>query len=249
MIFWRVAKTAAGKGDFQGCGEFNPVLIFSQKENDNFSKPENKNLRDTENASNRRVMVLLFQPGAQVLASRWPCPTVKEDTAGCQKRFWSDGEQRRSTRLPDKHREFRETSNTFACRFYHRLSSKSPCEQLLQLTGAHISVMLRSNSGAVPIASAKCRVFLDDGRVLEGQTDADGFIQHEDVPPGDYELEVNGKKVGPLVPTIPKHLDRRILRLPEFFLFDDHPSSEVRDSPALSPDEDILAEAEGPPRK
>jgi hypothetical protein len=56
---------------------------------------------------------------------------VNEGTAGCKKRFWSDSEKRRSAHLPGAPRKFEETKDTFACRFYHRLTSKGPCERIL----------------------------------------------------------------------------------------------------------------------
>ena len=118
-----------GKGDYQGCSEFNPITLFSQTEQQKFSKPENSDERNTENASNRRVMTLLFRPGSEVLADRWPCPRVKEGVAGCKKRFWSDGEKRRGNRLQDVRREFEVTRDTFACRFYQRLISDSIFER------------------------------------------------------------------------------------------------------------------------
>ena len=117
-----------GKGDYQGCSEFNPVLIFSQKKNTELSKSSNSVLRNDANAPNRRVLVLLFQKGSKVDPANWPCPRATEGVAGCKKRFWSDGEARRSNRLPDKDRKFDDTKDTFACRFYHRLLTNSPCE-------------------------------------------------------------------------------------------------------------------------
>jgi hypothetical protein len=227
-----------GKGDYQGCSEFNPVLLFSQQEEEEFSKSENKQTRNEQNAPNRRVMVLLFQPLARITASKWPCPRAKEGTGACRKRFWSDGEQRRTKHLPDERREFRKTADTFACRFYHRLTDLSPCEQLLDLSGSHISVLLRSNSGAVPLTEIPYRIILEDGLPLEGKTGTEGLIQHEDVPPGDYELELKGEKVEVLVPTLPKHMDRRTLRVPNFFLFDDQPPGDL---PVIDPNEDVQA--------
>jgi len=118
---------SGGKGDFQGCSEFNPILMFSQEENARFSQPKNKPERDLENASNRRVVIFLFRPGVRVNAAAWPCPRAKEGTAGCRKRFWSDAAKRRT--FQEKRREFKDTRDTFACRFYDRLSSNSPCER------------------------------------------------------------------------------------------------------------------------
>ena len=125
-------QDAAGKADFQGCGEFNPLLIFSQQEDDEFQKAEDKTQRNAANAPNRRVMVLLFRPGSRVDPARWPCPRAKDGTSACRKRFWSDGEKRRSLRLAAE-RKFEETKDTFACRFYHRLAVSSPCERILRV--------------------------------------------------------------------------------------------------------------------
>ncbi len=127
-------KDPKGKGDYQGCSEFNPVRIFSDQQNQDFSDPDQKDARDEENAINRRVLILLFRPGVQVEPDAWPCPRAKEGGAGCKKRFWSDGEDRRSTRLPDQERKYQETRDTFACRFYDRLLTKSPCEDERQPT-------------------------------------------------------------------------------------------------------------------
>lgn len=117
---------ADGKGDIQGCGEFNPVLMFSKEENDAFSKPAKKAERDGENAPNRRVMALLYRPGSQVDPARWPCPSVKEGPEGCKKRFFADADKRRT--FQETRREFKDTKDTFACRFYQRQTEHSPCE-------------------------------------------------------------------------------------------------------------------------
>jgi hypothetical protein len=122
-----------GKGDYQGCSEFNPALIFSVKKNKEFESAQDKTLRNDANAPNRRVMVLLFQKGSKIDFTKWPCPRATEGVGGCRQRFWSDGEKRRSTRLADKDRAFDETEDTFACRFYHRLVTNSPCESALTL--------------------------------------------------------------------------------------------------------------------
>jgi len=110
------------KGDVQGCGEFNPIMVFSKSELASLPKDR----RDEENSANRRVMVLLFRPGSVVPPDKWPCPKIGEGTAGCKKRFWSDGEKRRSNQA--LRREFPITKDTLACRFYDRMVSSSPCE-------------------------------------------------------------------------------------------------------------------------
>jgi hypothetical protein len=120
---------AKGKGDYQGCGEFNPVMMFSAAEQKEFSKPARKSDRDRENAINRRVVIFLFRPGVRVDIEAWPCPRVKEGGAGCKKRFWSDADQRR--KFQAERRTVQADQDTFACRFYERLSNNSPCESLV----------------------------------------------------------------------------------------------------------------------
>lgn len=116
-----------GKGDFQGCGEFNPILMFSAAEQRAFSDPLRKEQRDEENATNRRVLVFLFRPGVRIKAAAWPCPRASEGSAGCRKRFWSDAATRRT--FQGKRRTLEDDKDTFACRFYDRLSNNSPCER------------------------------------------------------------------------------------------------------------------------
>jgi outer membrane protein OmpA-like peptidoglycan-associated protein len=128
---------SGGKGDFQGCGEFNPILIFSTEEQSAFdAAATNKDQpvlddRNDKNAPNRRVMILIFRKGSKVLPDKWPCPRVTEGVAGCKKRFFSDGEQRRSNHVAGADRKFDDSQDTFACRFYQRISDNSPCERIL----------------------------------------------------------------------------------------------------------------------
>ncbi len=115
------------KGDVQGCGEFNPLMVFSAREAREFSKPANRAARNDANAVNRRVLVYLFAPDTVVDESRWPCPTFKEGAAGCRKRFFVDADKRR--RSENARREYRFSHDTFACRFYDRFAGPSPCER------------------------------------------------------------------------------------------------------------------------
>jgi outer membrane protein OmpA-like peptidoglycan-associated protein len=129
------------KGDVQGCSRFNPLLVFNSEDEASFKEafanndqPTLRGDRDVRNSVNRRVMILIFKKGTQVLPAKWPCPTYKEGVAGCKKRFFKkdstgpDGDTRRSTHNPDADRKFELTRDTFACRFYQRISGeKSPC--------------------------------------------------------------------------------------------------------------------------
>lgn len=118
---------AGGKGDFQGCSEFNPLVRFSKDEESEFQKSADKTERNNQNAPNRRVLIFLFRPGAKVDPAAWPCPKAKDGPGDCKKRFYSDGEKRRSAQ--DARRVWGETRDTFACRFYDRLAFDSPCEK------------------------------------------------------------------------------------------------------------------------
>lgn len=115
-----------GKGDYQGCGEFNPVRMFSQEEKEAFDRANDKTERDEANAPNRRVNAYLFRPGCKVKPNKWPCSTSVSDAGACHKRFWSDAAKRR--KFQKERREFKDTQDTFACRFYQRIAASSPCE-------------------------------------------------------------------------------------------------------------------------
>ena len=162
---------AGGKGDRQGCSEFNPVLLFSQQEENRYEQSKSKNARNQANAPNRRVVVLLFRPGSRVTPARWPCPSVNEGVARCKKRFWSDGEKRRSTHLPDKQRLFEDSADLFACRFYHRLSTGSPCEGVLPI----FRVRLFDRFGR-PVPNAAYSVTIEDQAPVTGTANASGDI-------------------------------------------------------------------------
>ncbi len=126
------------KGDVQGCSRFNPLLLFSSEDEaayrHAFANKDGAVLRgkrDPANSPNRRVMLLVFRKGSQILPAKWPCPTYKEGAADCRKRFWSDGDTRRSTHDSGEERSFEDSPDTFACRFYQRISDQSPCNTIL----------------------------------------------------------------------------------------------------------------------
>jgi outer membrane protein OmpA-like peptidoglycan-associated protein len=115
---------AGGKGDVQGCGEFNPALVFSA--DDAAAYQQDHEGRDRANAPNRRVLVLLFPAGPPIETAHWPCPRVSEGTQGCRKRFWSDAAKRLANGA--QQRLYRNSHDTFACRFYDRLTRLTDCE-------------------------------------------------------------------------------------------------------------------------
>lgn len=231
--FLAQGQDSNGKGDYQGCSEFNPLLLFSEQEQQEYEGNQDNTQRNAENAPNRRVIVFLFQAGSRVNIDKWPCPSAEQGMEQCKKRFWHDGETRRSSRLPEERRKFEDTRDTFACRFYQRLSTLSPCEGAIPMpsTECHISVLLRSNSGAMALADRPYRIRLDDGRILGGRTDQDGLIIHTNVPPGDYPLELDCEETGTLVPTSPTNVERIPLRVINKMLF------EYGESDDTSPDD------------
>ena len=143
-----------GKGDYQGCSEFNPVMRFSQAEETELSRPANRDRRNEENAINRRVMVLLFRAGTRVEPVNWPCPRSNEGVEGCRRRFFVGGDQRRNPQA--LRREFPVTRDTFACRFYQRLVEVSPCEGIIPppipvLDGVSPIIFFKENTAATTI--------------------------------------------------------------------------------------------------
>jgi outer membrane protein OmpA-like peptidoglycan-associated protein len=171
------------KGDVQGCSRFNPLLLFSQEKEAEFKDADHEKdqgilaTRNADNASNRRVMILVFRKGSQVLPAKWPCPTFKEGSGGCKKRFFADGDTRRSTHTPGADRKFDDAHDTFACRFYQRISSGSPCGATLNT----FKIRLYDPDGKF-IKSAPCRVTIA-GKVLSSvkQAGPDGFVVLRDL--------------------------------------------------------------------
>ena len=159
---------AGGKADFQGCSEFNPVLLFSKSEKQELSAPSKKEARDEENSPNRRVLIFFFRKGTRINPQLWPCPRAKEGTAACHKRFWSDADKRRSNQA--ERREYAKTTDTFACRFYDRLAHASPCET------APVPARIRLyDTKDEFIPNAVFRISLGSS-VREGQASPKGFI-------------------------------------------------------------------------
>jgi hypothetical protein len=108
------------KADVQGCGEFNPLIMFSAEEVKAFKAADQKERRDEEGAPNRRVTVFLFPGNTKISLKDWPCPRATEGTASCRKRFWSDQLKRRT--FGETRRRQPEADDTFACRFYDRIA-------------------------------------------------------------------------------------------------------------------------------
>jgi len=174
------------KGDVQGCSRFNPLVLFSQEKEDRYKRASQSKdrptlaQRDAANSSNRRVMILIFRRGSQVLPAKWPCPSYKDGPAGCKKRFFSDGDTRRSTHAPGADSRFNETYDTFACRFYQRISQGGPCNDVVQFWNVRL---LAEGTGRLserkPLANEPF-VLSGGGSSLpelRGVTDASGILR------------------------------------------------------------------------
>jgi hypothetical protein len=162
------------RGDVQGCGEFNPVLVFSRDEDQRFSKSDSKVERNAENLPNRRVLIFLFPPGAKIKLGNWPCPAASDGPSQCTSHFWPNGTSRRSP--GDTRRLYGQTRDTMACRFYDRMARRSPCEVSRKAIRLRL---LDSENDFIP--HAPYRLTLGNGEVREGQADAQGWVVEQNV--------------------------------------------------------------------
>ena len=175
-------KDKKGKAAFQGCSEFNPILLLSKDDDSTLPKEE----RNSMNAPNRRVVLYFFPPGLEIDVEKWPCPRASESGAGCKKRFWSDHERRRK-QDPEERRsyarqpalELEGTRDTFACRFYDRLARHSPCEAGFEEWLVQLLV-----PGDKPLAERKRAAgatfkatFASGDKPVEGEADANGLLR------------------------------------------------------------------------
>jgi len=190
------------KGAVQGCGEFNPVLILSRAKMQRFERTGDKEGRNAANEPNRRVLAFLFKPGTRIVPAKWPCPSVKQKTPEntCKDRLWKDSDKRLAPDpTPDeknaKDRAFKETADTFGCRFYHGFGQNSPCEGTLKLWVLRIGIdddvkkdaqgkEVEDEKGRTtlshPLARKRyiCEVSKDPGApIVRGRTDEKGGIR------------------------------------------------------------------------
>ena len=81
---------------------------------------------------------------------------------------------------------------------------------------SNISALLYSNSGLVPLSNRKYTLQLEKGEILEGATDEKGYLQHLDVPSGDYTLVIDD--VISVVPTVADPDERLPIRVRGYYL-------------------------------
>ena len=185
-----------GKVDFQGCGEFNPLIILSKSDAQKLSNEE----RNLANTPDRRVVVFLFRAGSTAKPAFWPCPRAHETTAACRTRFFSDadrrlaaGDLRREHKEPQPGRADDATTDTdtFACRFYDRIARLSPCERLLRSYQVKLF-----DEEAVPLPFAPFAVFSGE-RVTVGRADPAAVVTvHDLIVPGTATVKWSRPKEG-----------------------------------------------------
>lgn len=170
------------KGDINGCGEFNPILLLSKQEESDFSPAkvaldkELKADRDNAYAPDRRVLVFMFRQGSVIDPAKWPCPRAREGAGGCRERFWSDHKDR--LKRDEKRRRFSKSGDTFACRWYHGFAQFSPCEAGTKLWVLRLRVD-GSKDKPQPFAQKNYVVIAGEEKyspVLRGTTDDNGQI-------------------------------------------------------------------------
>jgi hypothetical protein len=160
------AEDPQGKAAYQGCSEFNPIVVPSAKRMAFLSKRENKAHRDAELQNNRRIVIYTFPPRVKFPVAKWPCPRASEGGAACKKQFWRNGDERR---VPgERHREHERHDGTFSCRFYDSFARFSPAE----FTRRNVTVWLLDHEGKrMPGAPYQARC---EGLSVDGHADGEG---------------------------------------------------------------------------
>lgn len=159
-----------GKADVQGCSEFNPILVFSRDEDQQYRDPARRDERNQDSQPNRRVLVFLFPVGSHVAPAAWPCPRATEPSASCRPMFWPDADVRRNP--GDERRDYERSHDTFACAFYDGMARTSPCETRRK------SLTIRlfgPNKDAIPNAPYRLTV-LPVNDVRTGTADGNGVL-------------------------------------------------------------------------
>lgn len=204
---------AGGKASYQGCGEFNPIMLFSAREKEIYDQAKNQSERNNENAPNRRVVALLFRPGIKIDPSSWPCPTASEKTQGCRKRFWSNSKDR--LKNTSERREFSKGDGTFGCRFYDRMSTGSPCERGVEDYTSVIALRVVSVEEQSCLSNESIRI-RGHGLDIFAETDDNGYFFRAPVPSGDYTIEFQDVRVS--IPSLPYGSEAHVLHAPHSLL-------------------------------
>lgn len=192
-------QDADGKADYQGCSEFNPIMVPSKSQVQTGAAPGHQNQRDFINAANRRVTLFFLAPGVEIKPDEWPCPRAGEGPADCRKRFWSDGDARLSPGAQPRRQ--RDSHDTYACRFYERITlTADPNEDgtirpgQVRARWSKPEVLPVHNSGFPP-ATPPTDAIPDDAKVelvADTQGVPDGTPAHIEIKRADTDAVVPG---------------------------------------------------------
>jgi hypothetical protein len=165
--------TGTDKAAYQGCGEYNPVLIFSKQQEKDYQKAGMKEARDSANAPNRRAMMFFFRETdfspvtMEDIRGNWPCPAWKDGNKGCSEQFWGSGKERLAA--GDNERKYADGERTMACHWYDRWARLSPCEN-----AADSAFVVWDDALFGPATGATIRVEYADGSYLDVTADSHG---------------------------------------------------------------------------
>ncbi|HEY8091878.1 MAG TPA: hypothetical protein VIF09_28650 [Polyangiaceae bacterium] len=81
---------------------------------------------------------------------------------------------------------------------------------------SRISLLLRSNSGEVPLVGRSYTIQLTDGSTLQGTTGDDGLVEHSPVIGGDHSLTIDGVTVP--IPSHSASLEKVAWRVDGYYL-------------------------------
>lgn len=111
----------------------------------------------------------------------------------------------------------------------------------IALPPGHLSLILLSNSGQVPLAEVSYRIRLSPGSVIDGTTDTEGKLQHDNIPLGEYEMLVDGADESIYVEATPTDITDSPVRVSGFMLFTEEEEIDEDDLPTdEDPEEFIL---------
>jgi hypothetical protein len=177
------------KMSLQSCGKFNPIVLLDARE----MNAGDTTSRNADDAPNRRVMMFFFEKGTTVDPSLWPCPEVKQPNTACAAAFWPDGKTRRLN--GSARRDYKDTRDTMACRFYDRFARRSPCEGA-SVRPVDLGILFMELSDELGVHRLAGRAYTivgaSGGKTLSGTIDDQSRLRHDDVPPDDYSLSVDG---------------------------------------------------------
>jgi len=110
----------------------------------------------------------------------------------------------------------------------------------IALPAGHLSLILLSNSGQVPLAEVAYRIRLSPGSVIDGTTDADGKLQHDNIPLGQYQMLVDGAPDPIYVEATPNDISDCPVRVSGYMLFAEDDDTDVDDLPTEEDPEEFI---------